>query len=56
VAVALSPPGRSKLPVGGVSVLGHLFFEHSLQDGFEALSDSGLHVPFPGVLKFLLRG
>ena len=37
-------------------MFGHLFFENFLQDGLHTLPDPGFHIPFHGVLEFLLRG
>src|SRR5215204_6264965 len=31
-------------------------FENFLQDGLHTLPDPGFHIPFHGVLEFLLRG
>src|SRR5215211_3561033 len=57
VAVALSSPGRSELPVAGFEVLGHLLLENLFEDDLHALADSGLYVQLHVMLELvLLRG
>src|SRR3954470_24203781 len=37
-------------------MLGHLFFEHFLQDGLHAFPDPGLHVALDVLIEPLVRG
>ncbi len=57
IALAASgSSGRGELMVAEVEVLGHFLLEDLLQYSLDAFPDPGLHVPFHGVFKLLLRG